>query len=100
LKSYLQGRQDLAEGIKNIVTRMGIFQDETLDDDSTLERAQGLQVGLDLFLQYPVFGAGAGATHLWSLRASTHNQLVMLGAEYGVFGMALWGWLAVIIEGA
>ena len=45
----------------------------------------------------PIFGAGAGATDLWWLGAGIHNQLVMLAAEYGVFGIALWTSLAVIL---
>ena len=96
-ESYLEGREDLSEGLANLLARLEFFQDRVLDDDSALERAQVLEAGLDLFLENPIFGAGAGATDLWSLRVSTHNQLVMLAAEYGVFGIALWVSLAVIL---
>ncbi|MGH8520350.1 MAG: O-antigen ligase family protein [Gammaproteobacteria bacterium] len=96
-ESYLGGREDLSGGRDNILARLEFFQDQVLDDDSALERAQVLEAGLDLFLQNPVFGAGAGATHLWSQRASTHNQPVMLAAEYGVFGITLWVSLAMIL---
>jgi O-antigen ligase len=68
-----------------------------LHDESALERAEVLEAGLDLFLKNPIFGAGAGATDLWSLRGSTHNQLIMLAAEYGVFGIAVWVSLAVTL---
>jgi O-antigen ligase len=76
---------------------MNSLQVFIFDDESTLERAQVSEAGLDLFLQDPIFGAGAGATHVWSLPASTHNELLMMAAEYGVFGIVLWAWLAVIL---
>lgn len=94
---YLEGRADLSAGLENLLGRLEFFQDQVLDDDSALERAQVLEAGLDLFLENPIIGAGAGATWLWSLRSSTHNQPVMLAAEYGAFGIALWLWLAVIL---
>ena len=72
-ESYLSGREDLSEGLDNILARLEFFQDQALDDDSALERAQVLEAGLDLFLENPIFGAGAGATHLWSL-AEQHTQ--------------------------
>ncbi len=96
-ESYLEGREDLSEGLGNILGRLEFFQDQALDDDSALERAQVLEAGLDLFLENPILGAGAFATDLWSLRGSTHNQPVMLAAEYGVFGIALWVSLVVIL---
>lgn len=95
-ESYLSGRGDLAGGLDNIMSRLQFFQDQVLDDHSALDRAQGREMGVDLFLQNPFFGAGAGATHL-SLTATTHNQLVLLAAEYGIFGIVLWVWLAVIL---
>jgi len=96
-ESYLSGREDLADGLDNILTRLRFFQVPAFDDDSALERVLVLEAGLDLFLESPIFGAGAGATYLWSLRTVPHNQPVMLAAEYGVFGIALWVWLAVIL---
>ncbi len=96
-ESYLSGRADLAAGLDDILARLAFFQHQTFDDGSALERAQVLEAGLALFLKHPIFGAGAGATHLWSLQVSIHNQPVMLAAEYGAFGIALWLWLAVIL---
>ena len=96
-ENYLSGREDLAEGLANIQARLEFFQDQVLDDDSALARAQGLDAGVELFRQNPIFGAGAGATSLWSLGAGTHNLPVMLGAEYGVIGIAVWVWLVVIL---
>ena len=96
-ESYLAGRADLLEHLDNLLGRLDFFRSRVLDDDSALERAQVVEAGLDLFLDQPIFGAGAAVTHLWSLRVSIHNQLVMLAAEYGVFGIALWTSLAVIL---
>ncbi|MGH9957534.1 MAG: O-antigen ligase family protein [Pyrinomonadaceae bacterium] len=96
-ETYLMGREDLAEGLDDILARVEFFRVQVFDDPSSQERAQVLALGLDLFFQNPVFGAGAGATHLWSDRGSTHNQLVMLAAEYGMFGIVLWAWVAVIL---
>jgi O-antigen ligase len=96
-ESYLAGRADLSEHLDNLLGRLDFFRSRVLDDNSALERAQVLEAGLDLFLDHPIFGAGAAVTHLWSIRISIHNQLVMLAAEYGVFGVALWTSLALIL---
>ena len=96
-ESYLAGRADLSAYLDNLLGRLDFFRSRVLDDDSALERAQVLEAGLDLFLDQPIFGAGAAVTHLWWVRAGIHNQLVMLAAEYGVFGIALWTSLAVIL---
>ena len=96
-ESYLAGRADLSEHLDNLLGRLDFFRSRVLDDESALERAQVLEAGLDLFLDQPIVGAGAAVTHLWSLQVSIHNQLVMLAAEYGVFGIALWTSLAVLL---
>lgn len=96
-ESYLDSRLDLNGALANIQARLDFFSDVTLDDDSSLERAEVIRAGWDLFLQNPVFGAGAGATQFWALRGSTHNQLLMLAAEYGILGIGLWIWLAIIL---
>ncbi len=96
-ESYLDSRRDLDGGLSNIQARLDFFSDAALDDDSSLERAEVIKAGWDLFLQNPVFGAGAGATQFWSLRGSTHNQLLMLAAEYGMLGIGLWIWLVIIL---
>ena len=96
-ESYLAGRADLSASLDNLLSRLDFFQSQALDDDSALVRAQVLEAGLDLFLDHPIFGAGAAVTLLWGLGHGVHNQLVMLAAEYGVFGIALWTSLAAIL---
>jgi len=96
-ENYVESRQELAAGSSNILSRLDFFSSFEFNDDSSEERAGVIQAGWDLFLQNPVFGAGAGATHFWSHRGSTHNQLLLLAAEYGFLGVVLWIWLLVIL---
>lgn len=96
-ENYLSNRQDFVGAVANLQARLLFFSNVTLVDDSALERAEVLRAGWDLFMQHPVFGAGAGATQFWSHRGSTHNQLLLMAAEYGVFGIALWIWMVVIL---
>lgn len=96
-ENYVESRQELAAASSNILSRLDFFSTFKFNDDSSEERAGVIQAGWDLFLQNPVSGAGAGATHFWSHRGSTHNQLLLLAAEYGFFGIVLWVWLLVIL---
>lgn len=96
-ETYVEGRQELEVGSNNILARINFFQNYQLDDDSSEERAGVIAAGWDLFLRDPVFGAGAGATRFWAHRGSTHNQPLLLAAEYGVAGVGLWIWLAFIL---
>jgi len=96
-ESYLQSRDDFEGASGNIVSRLNFFSNFSFEDDSSEERASVVKAGWDLFLENPVFGAGAGSTLFWSHRGSTHNQLLMLAAEYGVFGIGLWIWLLIIL---
>lgn len=96
-ESYLQSRDEFEGASSNILSRMGFFSNLNFDDDSSAERASVVKAAWELFLHNPVFGAGAGSTLYWSHRGGTHNQLLMLAAEYGLFGIGLWTWLLVIL---
>ncbi len=96
-ESWLLGRSGFDDATGNILARLDFFSSYSFDDDSSEERARVLRAGWELFLQNPVFGAGSGATLFWSHRGSTHNQLVLLAAEYGVFGLGMWLWLLAIL---
>ena len=96
-QSYLDSRQDFEDASSNLLSRLNFFSSFKFDDDSSEERAAVIKAGWDMFLQNPVFGAGAGSTHFWLHRGSTHNQLLSLAAEYGLFGVGLWMWLIVIL---
>ena len=72
-ESYLAGRADLSGYLDNLLGRLDFFRSRALDDDSALVRAQVLEAGLDLFLDQPIFGAGAAVTHPVGGR-SRHTQ--------------------------
>lgn len=97
IENYLQGRTEFDSALDNILARMDFFSNYKLNDDSSEERAAVIKAGWELFLQSPIFGSGAGATLFWSHRGSTHNQLLLLAAEYGVLGIGLWIWMVIIL---
>lgn len=97
-ENYLSSRENSGEFITNIQTRINFFFNPDLQDDSAEERLKVLKAGWELFLKNPISGAGAGVTNFWVYKAGTHNQLVMLAAEYGILGIALWVWLAIILR--
>jgi O-antigen ligase len=96
-ESYLHSRQELEDASSNLLSRLNFFSSFTFDDDSSEERASVIRASWDMFLQNPIFGAGAGAPPFWSQRGRTHNQLLLLAAEYGIFGVGLWAWLLVVL---
>lgn len=101
-QSYLTDRSDLSASIDNLQDRLSFFSHSRLADSSALEREAVLRAGWELFLQHPFEGAGAGATEIgatptWPHDASTHNELILLGAEYGIVGLGFWCWLGWLI---
>jgi hypothetical protein len=96
-QSYLHSRDGFEGASSNIMSRLDFFADYSFDDDSSEERASVARAGWEMFLQNPVFGAGAGATLFWSHRGGTHNQLMLFAAEYGVIGIGMWVWLLLIL---
>lgn len=96
-ESYLMSRSEFDSASGNILARLDFFSSYSFDDDSAEERTAVMRAAWELFLQHPVFGAGAGATLFWSHRGSTHNQLLLLAAEYGLFGIGLWAWMLAIL---
>lgn len=96
-ESYLEGRYDLAGSVSDLQERLNFFSEMKLNDHSSEGRSAMLQAGLDLYLGYPVEGAGAGATFVWSHPLGVHNQLILFAAEYGVAGLMLWLSMAVLI---
>lgn len=102
LESYISKRGDFTSAIENIEHRLMFFSKGRVDDDSATERAAVLQAGWEAFVAYPLTGIGAGVTdggqsRLWPHAVGTHNQLVALGAEYGVVGVIMWLWLLMLM---
>jgi hypothetical protein len=85
-----------ASDASNDFDRLQFFQSLSVNDASPRERADALWAGIEKFMQHPFFGAGAASTQFWA-GAGTHNEAVLLGAELGIFGLAIWAWLATIL---
>ena len=83
--------------IADITNRLAFLGTGDVADDSAQSREQVMLEGVRLFFSQPVFGAGAGATHVWEFPVAPHNQLVAMAAEYGLLGIGLWLWLVVLI---
>lgn len=85
-------------GLDNVYHRvMFIFTLDTTDH-SAMERLAVAGYALESFLLHPFFGNGAGYTHSWAVSdAASHNQHLMMLAEYGIAGYALFIWLMVLI---
>jgi O-antigen ligase len=97
LINYTSLSTELAAGQKDIMERLSFFEEYSLEDASARERSEVLWAGIDVFLNHPFFGAGAGYTFVWEHNVSTHNEIVLLAAEYGIFGIVLWIWMAYIL---
>lgn len=96
-KYYLEGRQDLQSGDKNIFSRLDSVQSLSIEDYSSQDRLLLLENGWDLFLENPLIGVGCGATPELLGGQGPHNEFVMVAAEYGILGIALWIALAIIL---
>jgi O-antigen ligase len=100
LQLYVESRADLSSGMVDLQQRLSFFTTGSLKDGSAIERSAMLKEGWDTFMQNIVIGAGPGATERWPhfiASVGAHNQFVMLAAEYGLFGIAMWVSLAAII---
>jgi hypothetical protein len=97
LIDYILSYVDIS-GSDNILQRVMFFTTLDTSDDSTLERAEVARHAFDSFLLHPVFGNGSGYTHYWSgFSQAPHNQHLLLLAEYGIVGYAMFFWIIVIL---
>lgn len=97
LIEFAAGTPELWRAADDLAARLGFFTGGRADDDSASERLTVALAALGLFLEHPVLGAGAGATYLWSLPVSPHNQPLALSADFGLPGLAGWVWMLVIL---
>ena len=78
-----------------------VGNDQALSDDSSYQRTHLLQMGVDKYLQHPVFGIGLGGGQEVSGIAydgqSTHNQYIYLLIEFGILGLFLLVGLLLIL---
>jgi hypothetical protein len=99
LENYFGNQRDIGPALVDIQQRLDFFSTGNLKDGSAVERSMVLRAGWDTFLNNIVVGTGPGTTQTWAHavgNVGTHNQFVMLAAEYGVCGIAIWialGWI-------
>jgi O-antigen ligase len=97
LVEFASNTPELTRAASDLAARLGFFTSGRVSDDSASERLTVALAALDLFMQHPLLGAGAGSTYLWSLPVSPHNQPLALAAEFGIVGLAGWAWMLVLI---
>lgn len=66
-------------------------------DESANVRKAAASLGWQVFEEHPLIGGGVGSTVDWDMPVSTHNIYVRDLAEYGIFGIALYPALLVIL---
>lgn len=88
-------------GLENVLTRIQFFSTMNTGDDSAQERLSVALHAIKIFIDQPLIGNGAAYTHLWNFsNVSTHNQHLLIAAEYGLIGYALFiGLFVLIIKG-
>jgi hypothetical protein len=84
-----------SSNLEKTVDRLRWFEGE--EDASSEERRWVAAHARDMFIEEPLLGHGIGATTLERLGAGPHNMYVALMAEQGVFGLALYVSLIVIM---
>ncbi|MEC4719289.1 O-antigen ligase family protein [Noviherbaspirillum sp. CPCC 100848] len=100
MQIYFETRHDFSPALIDLQQRLNFFTSGGLKDGSALERSAVLSDGWQTFINNMVVGAGPGATESWPHAIGSvgpHNQFVLLAAEYGMFGIAMWISLALII---
>jgi O-antigen ligase len=66
-------------------------------DESANVRREAAKLGWQVFEEHPLFGGGVGATVDWDMSVSTHNIYIRDLAEYGIFGIALYPTLLILL---
>lgn len=100
LQIYFETRQEFSPALVDLQQRLDFFSSGSLKDHSAVERSAVLSDGWQTFINNMVVGAGPGSTESWPHAIGNigpHNQFVLLAAEYGLFGIAMWVSLALII---
>ena len=79
-------------GAELLITRLSVFSDFS-QDESSLERIVAFQHGFNAFIENPFWGLGLGGYGPYAYQVDEnvypHNILIEIGAELGVFGLAL-----------
>lgn len=75
--------------LEKTITRLGWFEGEE-EDYSVATRKWAAVYARDLFFDKPLVGHGLGATRREAFGEGPHNMYLMLMAEQGLFGLALY----------
>jgi O-antigen ligase len=100
LQIYLDSKTEFAPAMVDLQQRLAFLSNGSLNDASAVERSMVLKAGWETFLNNMVVGAGPGSTESWrhpTGSVGAHNQFVMLAADYGLFGIAMWASLIFIL---
>jgi hypothetical protein len=82
----------------NVFARLTFFLNYDTGDYSAQERLAIAKVAIESFLSQPFVGYGAGFTHTGSVfDAAPHNQHLIILAEYGLLGYALFIWMTTLL---
>ena len=86
------------QNLHNVVRRLEWFQGLEPHDQAVEGRLYGAAQAWKMFLESPIVGAGLGATMVEAVVAEgPHNMYLMLMGEQGIFGLAFYLLLIVII---
>jgi O-antigen ligase len=95
---YQQSVRQNPNADRNIAERLAWFESFGREADfSTRERAYVARRAWESVVESPVLGHGVGATLSRGQRVGTHNMYLLLMAEQGVFGLALYLSLIVLL---
>lgn len=84
--------------VQNVLDRVLFLLTFQTGDFSAQERSAVIGYALRSFFDQPILGNGAGYTFAWSYAdVSSHNQHLLMLAEYGVIGYAFLIWLLVLM---
>ena len=95
--NYVEDNPAFEGARKNIEERINFFGDLSVEDASSLERKAALELGIQTFEKYPLFGAGSCYTDVWDFPVSTHNMPVRMLAEFGLTGLLIWLWIIYLL---
>ncbi|MGZ9002314.1 MAG: O-antigen ligase family protein [Burkholderiales bacterium] len=95
---YQQSVRQDPNADRNIAERLAWFESFGRETDfSTRERAHVARRAWESIVESPVLGHGVGTTLAQGRRVGTHNMYLLLMAEQGVFGLALYLSLIVLL---
>ena len=85
------------KNMQRVVQRLMVLKDAGDEDESVDLRADAAARAWELFTQSPLHGAGLGETTAAEFVTGPHNMYLMLMADQGVFGLALYLSLVAIL---